>query len=522
MNNKYLNKYITSAIGLVAVFICFYISWMPVFHHGSWSGHDFLFHINRVLSSVNGLKNGQLIPYYDVDYKNHPGYGSNLFYPPLANLLGSIFFYISHDFNVTVKLLAIFIAISSFLTSYFVLIRINGDKLPSVIYSLCFSCSIYMVDNIFIRSSYPEAMAICAIPLFLYGLGYASNRESVFFLASANIILSNIPATLCSGVVFIIYYSINRRRLAQYVVSVCISILLCSWYVFPLIYSTHGESFTMLDRDWFPTMSRTYISLYDLISGEIIKSGPLKGMALGIGLPITFAFIWNFATDHNKKKQDYLLVLIILLIICGGINFGFLGGVFTHLSKIQFTWRFIPFLLFSILLILHASGRIKLKYILLIFTSTCLMTSAITVPKKSSHNLTIDIAASANYKDYVLSNAPELGDRIKELKCDNGLSYAFSRTLGSNGLPVFTFSIPTKTTCSIPFMSYKSLELDGAKKYSRDGYFKAELTKGNYIIRIDTTYRFKQVVLISFIVSICTILTILLFALKRKWKWKWK
>ncbi|ENT9020765.1 hypothetical protein ACFGHO_002232, partial [Shigella flexneri] len=163
-----------------------------------------------------------------------------------------------------------------------------------------------------------------------------------------------------------------------------------------------------------------------------------------------------------------------------------------------------------------------LKYILLIFTSTCLMTSAITVPKKSSHNLTIDIAASANYKDYVLSNAPELGDRIKELKCDNGLSYAFSRTLGSNGLPVFTFSIPTKTTCSIPFMSYKSLELDGAKKYSRDGYFKAELTKGNYIIRIDTTYRFKQVVLISFIVSICTILTILLFALKRKWKWKWK
>ncbi|ELY2647986.1 hypothetical protein SMC14_004327 [Cronobacter sakazakii] len=144
------------------------------------------------------------------------------------------------------------------------------------------------------------------------------------------------------------------------------------------------------------------------------------------------------------------------------------------------------------------------------------MTSAITVPKKSSNKLTIDIATSANYKDYVLSNAPELGDWIKGLKCDNGMSYAFSRTLGSNGLPVFKFSIPTKTTCSIPFMSYKSLELDGAKRYSREGYFKAELNKGNYIIRIDTTYRFKQIVLISFIVSICTTLTILLFALKRK------
>ncbi|WP_411512074.1 hypothetical protein QM042_02580 [Escherichia coli] len=459
MNNKYLNKYITSAIGLVAVFICFYISWMPVFHHGSWSGHDFLFHINRVLSSVNGLKNGQLIPYYDVDYKNHPGHGDDRFYQPSADRSGFIFFYISHDFNVTPAGLSNFMPVPSLLTSYFVLIRINGDKLPSVIYSLCFSCSIYMVDNIFIRSSYPEAMAICAIPLFLYGLGYASNRESVFFLASteASVRFANIPATLCSGVVFIIYYSINRRRLAQYVVSVCISILLWSLKVFSAVYSTHGESFTMLDRDWFPTMSQRYISLYDLISGEIIKSGPLKGWALANRLPITFAFIWNFATDHNKKKQDYLLVLIILLIICGGINFGFLGGVFTHLSKIQFTSRHIRPAPPGILLILHASGRIKLKYILLIFTSTCLMTSAITVPKLSIRSLTIDIAASANYKDYVLSNAPGLGDWIKELKCDNGLSYAFSRTLGSNGLPVFTCATPPSATRSIPFMSYKPL-----------------------------------------------------------------
>ncbi|WP_411511998.1 hypothetical protein QM042_01610 [Escherichia coli] len=223
-------------------------------------------------------------------------------------------------------------------------------------------------------------------------------------------------------------------------------------------------------------------------------------MALGIGLPITFAFIWNSAEDHNKKKQDYLLVLVTFSFLCYAITRAHLDSVFTHLSKIQFTWRFIPFLLFSILLILHASGRIKLKYILLIFTSTCLMTSAITVPKKSSHNLTIDIAASANYKDYVLSNAAELGDWTEEPQCSNGLSYAFSRTLGSNGLPVFTFSIPTKTTCSMLVVFYKSLELGEVRRYSRDGLFLVGLTKGNYTLRVATTYRFKQVVLISFIV----------------------
>ncbi len=149
-------------------------------------------------------------------------------------------------------------------------------KLPSVIYSLCFSCSIYMVDNIFIRIILSRSYGnMRHSVIFIWARICIKQRISIFFsFCEYYFYFIQYPCNFMFWGCIIIYYSINRRRLAQYVVSVCISILLCSWYVFPLIYSTHGESFTMLNRDWFPTMSRTYISLYNLISGEIIKSAP--------------------------------------------------------------------------------------------------------------------------------------------------------------------------------------------------------------------------------------------------------
>ena len=508
MSNNKINKATLVAISLAAILFCLYITWMPVFHHNSWSGHDYLFHINRILSSVNGIKNGQLIPFYDIDYINHPGYGSNLFYPPLTNILGSLVFYISHNLNVSVKFLAILIVVLSTGTAYICLIRINNNKYLSLIYSLCFSCSIYMIDNVFIRSSYPEAIAICAIPLFLYGLSSKISKESFIFLAISNVvfILSNIPATLCSGIIFLIYYSLNRKKLALYTASVCTSILFCAWYVFPLFYSTYGESFTMLDRNWFPVMSQKAITAYDLISGEIIKTGPLTGMALGIGIPTIIALVWTYSKTSDKNPLDYTFLLIISFIICGGINFDFLGGVFVHLSKIQFTWRFVPFLLFAILAIIHASQRISAKYALLIFISTSLMTSAITIPKNSSRNLTTDLAASANFKDYVLSNAPEIGKLGNVIRCDNGKSYAYSRTLGSNGLPVFIVNIPMETSCTIPFMAYKSVNLIGAKDFIRKGYFKATLFSGKNILKVEISKTFKRILIFSYILSIISII----------------
>lgn len=513
MSNNKVNKATLVAISLAAILFCLYITWMPVFHHNSWSGHDYLFHINRILSSVNGIKNGQFIPFYDIDYINHPGYGSNLFYPPLTNILGSLVFYISHNLNVSVKFLAILIAVLSTGTAYICLIRINKNKYLSLIYSLCFSCSIYMVDNVFIRSSYPEAIAICAIPLYFYGLTSKASKESFVFLVLSNVIfiLSNIPATLCSGVVFLIYYSLNRRKLALYTASVLTSILFCAWYVFPLLYSTYGESFTMLDRNWFPVMSQNAITAYDLVSGGIIKTGPLTGMALGIGMPIIIALAWTYSKTSNKNPLDYVLILIISFIICGGVNFDFLRGVFVHLSKIQFTWRFIPFLLFAILAIIHSSQKISAKYALLVFISTSLMTSAITVPKISTRNLTTNLAASANFKDYVLANAPEIGKLGSVIRCENGKSYAYSRTLGSNGLPIFTVNMPMETNCNIPFMAYKSLNLTGAKDFIRKGYFKATLFAGKNILKIEISKKFTDILVFSYAFSLISIVCAFFF-----------
>lgn len=201
INNVFFLSFIT-----VIVLISVYLSWIPVFHSNSWSGHDYLVHLNRALSTSLSLKNGQFPPIYDVNYKDYPGYSINIFYPPLTNYVTTAIYYMVGDFNLTTKLVSIFIFLVITLSSSFVLFKTNKSISLSVLYSLCFSCSIYVVDNIFIRASFPETMALSAIPLFFYGLFSTSKKKSITFLTISNFIFitTNIPATLCSGVVFLI------------------------------------------------------------------------------------------------------------------------------------------------------------------------------------------------------------------------------------------------------------------------------------------------------------------------------
>lgn len=181
MSHKYISNIIFKIFALAIILIAVYASWYPVFHHAAWAGHDYLVHMNRALSTIDSLGNGQFPPLYDINYKFHPGYSNNLFYPPIANVITSAALLFTSNFNLTVKFIAILSMLLSTLTTYFVLMQFRRDKLSSIIYAVCFSSSIYMIDNIFIRTSYPEAFAICAIPLFVYGLYADTKKNQLFF-----------------------------------------------------------------------------------------------------------------------------------------------------------------------------------------------------------------------------------------------------------------------------------------------------------------------------------------------------
>lgn len=498
INNVFFLSFIT-----VIVLISVYLSWIPVFHSNSWSGHDYLVHLNRALSTSLSLKNGQFPPIYDVNYKDYPGYSINIFYPPLTNYVTTAIYYMVGDFNLTTKLVSIFIFLVITLSSSFVLFKTNKSISLSVLYSLCFSCSIYVVDNIFIRASFPETMALSAIPLFFYGLFSTSKKKSITFLTISNFIFitTNIPATLCSGVVFLIYYAINRKCLINYVISSILSLIISSWYVIPLVYSISGESFTILSRNWFPTMTQLSINAYDLIFGEIIKTGPLSGMALGIGLPTITAYIYSLLRNKNSNSTEPLPLLVILMIICSGANYNFLPSIFEPLSKIQFSWRLIPFALFLMIFYTCKIDKIKIGGVVCIIFLTCLMNTSITVNKVNSIDITYDSVASASYQDYVLKNASVVPNGKDGVTC-NGKTDNIIYSLSSSGLPIYKIHANENVSCVFPFMAYKSLEIIGGNNAKRNGYFEVNLPVGKSIIEVKITNKFNILLWTSLIISI--------------------
>ncbi|MGS4678804.1 hypothetical protein ACKURH_06130 [Enterobacter soli] len=501
--NKF--KLIAFAVTVLSV----YLSFTPAFHSISWVGHDYSFHINRAASTINALNAGQFPPLYDVDHVSYPGYSSNLFYPPLSNYLLVSGLYFTNDLNTTIKLVTLLIMVFSTATSYFSLRGLMIGRGMALPLSLCFSCSIYMVDNIFVRAAYPESIAICAIPLFIYGLITESNKNKIILLSISNciFILSNIPATLCSGIVFIIYAAFYRKGVFIYIYSCVLSVLICSWYVVPLLISMKGASFPV-DINWFEAMTRRYITLYDLISGDVIKSGHHTGMALGIGFPMFAAFIYSIIKSGKNESNLVFISFCLIFIICSGMNYLIIPELFSAISKIQFTWRLVPFLLFFMILIISKQGIITFKMAFCILFATSIMNTAISVPKISTRNLTIEGAKLASPKDYVLSGATEKSYNSK-LKCNYNseeIEIPYSMIVKKDGMPEYELHSDVGMRCILPFMAYNSLQVNGVK-YERKGSFTIDVSKGDNIFKVEVTKPFKLMTWLSLLLSIVAALS---------------
>ncbi|MDH0052974.1 hypothetical protein ACVWWU_002209 [Pantoea sp. PA1] len=512
MSNVNLSSFSKSIFFVLFFALCIYICWTPLFHSKLWLGHDSYFHIYRALATVRDFKSGQYPPLWDLE---NYGHAINVFYPPALNYLLSFSFLFTKDILVGEKVVVIFIALLTTMTTYFLFYKNSKNKILSFTFSLLFSSSIYMVDNLFIRSAYPESMAIAAIPLMFLGLFSENKGDSFKFLILSNsfFILTNIPMALCSGIYFLLYYVIYRRLMREYILSLVISLIVCSWYVFPMLYSYFHENLN-ISANWFPIMTERAITAYDLISGEKIKPGLiLAGMSLGIGFPLFFAFIYSVFKSESGDKRILFLIASLAIIICSGFDYTKLPSFLGPLSSIQFSWRFVPFLTLSILFFVFSARVVNFKAILVILLATSATCSSFN--SLSLRENDIDTTSLRYFsKDYF----PRGVSDVHDVECySKGVlkPASYTKKINSNGLPSYSIDVEDKSNCIIPFISYKGLKLTGTNDFIRDGYFKAEVPAGHSVLNIIMDPTFRKLTLLSTIISIISISLCLYLLLRR-------
>lgn len=492
--------------------LCVYLSWMPLFHPNAWISWDLGAHLSRTLSTVDELKQGQFPPYFDFNYHLYPGYSWNIFYPPLDNFIMSFFQYTQGSLNNVLKSTSFVILVLSTLISFFSFKNLGISRAKLLTLSLMYSCSIYMVNNIFIRGAIPESLAICFAPLFISSLLKRTDPKSflVMGLASAGILLSNIPSFIACAIVALVFAAFRKDSISFFIKSFFVCLLLSSFYIFPLIYSLYGQSFHLINANFFQMMSDRSLGLYDLLSGEKIKTGILKDLSLGIGWPIFLLLL--LALYNNIKKSIFIPLLVLTFIVISGANYSFLPTILQKLSLLQFTWRLVPYLLLLILVQIAESDKVKNKHLLACLFLTSLMSTSISVEKTSSYNITPENYSMGAFEDYALTNARKIDLPNGKMLCLDSQNVEtlvnFTEKRNSSGMPVFEFNSKTDGKCIIPVMAYNSLMLDGERNII-DGYFYHSTLKGDNRAEVKRTVAFELMYGLGALLSLITLIFII-------------
>ena len=502
-------------IASVIISFCIYMSWLPVFStDGAWMTFDLIAHTDRAISTANEIRNGQFLALFDFSYPFFPGYSWNLFYPPLENFIYSGLYFISNNLNVSLKLLTLFIIIISFAHSFIAFVYLNVNKEKAILLAILFSCSLYQIDNIFVRGALPESVAISFIPLFIASLVKEGNDKKAVLMMSyavTGILLSNIPLFLCCGIVSFIYLLLAPKKILLLVKSFTFAILLSAFYFLPLVYSIHNQVFPIMAVNWFPNMSEKSIGFYDLISGEKISSGKLSNMSLGVGWPLFIMFLYSLKETVNKKII-YAIAILAVLITCAA-NYSFLPEILYSVNKIQYTWRLIPFLIFFLLIIISHNKKIKPIHLVASVLAISRMSTWRSVRSVNSFDITeSNFRGPKNtiFTDYTLENTKKLSEYRKELVCISltDMKYQnipYSTFRDNYGLPYFSIHTDKEMKCRLPVMAYTALSIEG-KRDVVDGYLSYKTAVGDNLIKTEYSKHFLYTVILGYLLSIVSVI----------------
>lgn len=220
---------------------------LPVLFPGIFfSGHDIGFHMQRIISIANGLRDGQFpVRIYKEVYDGY-GYGAPLFYPDLflyfPAVLSLLGFPLSYSYNVflfCVNLATLFCAIYAFTA-------ITGGKEVGFLGGVMYTLSAYRLIDIYTRASVGEYLALIFLPLCLCALVRLSRGETrgswkVLALGFSGLLQSHILSfalmTVTAAVFCLCHWRafLKKDALLAVLKAVLVTVALNLWFLVPFL-----------------------------------------------------------------------------------------------------------------------------------------------------------------------------------------------------------------------------------------------------------------------------------------------
>lgn len=318
---------------------------------------DGIQHIARLMGTTQSIEEGQIIPVIMSNFCNGFGYSWNIFYSPLTAFLPLVFSIFTHSFELILKLFIILVAFLSGIAMYEFVNKISKNRYAGLMAAMVYIFAPYRLTDTYIRVAISELTSFIFLPIVFHGMYNIFNSEEksikkslLLGLGATGLIITHSVIAMYTAIFCFIYLLINIKELKNkqvikmLVINILLIILLTSFYTIPLL-----EHKLSADYEVFKPgrMERTDSLIQNKIKPiQLIYTAPYNfcfeiGLVSIIGLVLTI--LAHKKIEKSAKKFYWFALISGIVCVIMSLNFFPFEKMPAILKMLQFTFRLLEF-----------------------------------------------------------------------------------------------------------------------------------------------------------------------------------
>lgn len=318
---------------------------------------DGIQHIARLMGTTQSIEEGQIIPAIMSNFCNGFGYSWNIFYSPLTAFLPLVFSIFTHSFELILKLFIILVAFLSGIAMYEFVNKISKNRYAGLMAAMVYIFAPYRLTDTYIRVAISELTSFIFLPIVFHGMYNIFNSEEksikkslLLGLGATGLIITHSVIAMYTAIFCFIYLLINIKELKNkqvikmLVINILLIILLTSFYTIPLLehkLNTDYEVFKPGRMERIDSLIQNKVKPIQLIYTAPYNFCFEIGLVSIIGLVLTI--LAHKKIEKSAKKFYWFALISGIVCVIMSLNFFPFEKMPAILKMIQFTFRLLEF-----------------------------------------------------------------------------------------------------------------------------------------------------------------------------------
>ncbi len=284
----------------------------PYFNNRIFYAHDLPYHLNRILSITENIKNGDLLSLIHSRLLNNLGYANGIFYPQVFIYIPAILMAITGLHVLTIyKIFLVIITFFTFLAMYYTVKNIFRKKSVAFFSGIIYTFSLYRLTDIYVRGAIGELLAFIFIPIIVYGLYeiiFGENKKwwvivfGISGLAYSHLLsfVLIIPFIVIICILNIDKIFKDKKKLKNLIVAAVLSILITIAFFGPML-------------------EQKLVYKFHIDNNIVDSPQELKNRANSLSMTLNSKVIGGYATNSSEDAGCMSEGIGIVLLICAGL-----------------------------------------------------------------------------------------------------------------------------------------------------------------------------------------------------------